>query len=181
MSGVFKIMRGKFQTRIKDRGYKKIVNELEKSHNATVTIGIHEGAGTYDKSDVKIVQVAFWNEYGTSKIPSRPFIRSTIDAKGRIFRKLTKSLWGDVVSLKKTTETALGALGTRIAIEIQGQILNSIAWAAPNSPSTTLKKSFGRGWMARPLIDSGTLLRSIGWQSKTNGIKSKVTKNPKGK
>jgi len=174
-------MKGKAKTVIKDRGYKKIIKEIENTNNAQVTIGIHKGAGTYEKSKVLISQVAFWNEYGTSRIPSRPFMRSTIDAKGGAFRQLTKSLWGDVLTLKKTTETALGALGTRIAIEIQGQILNSIAWAAPNAPSTTLRKSFNRGWTTRPLIASGTLLRAIGWQAEVNKVKSKVNKNPAGK
>lgn len=173
--------RDKFKTRIKDRGYKKIVKELGKTDKAYVTVGVHEGAGTYEKSNVLISQVAFFNEYGTSKIPSRPFIRSTVDAKGRAWKAFIKSLWGDVLARKKTTAIALGALGTRIGIEIQGQILNSISWAAANAPSTTMKKSFGRGWTTRPLMDSGTLLRSIAWQSTVDKLKSKVHKNPKGK
>ena len=175
------------RTIIKDRGYKKIINELEKTDNAFVTVGIHEGAGKYKKSKGQkgemplISQVAFWNEYGTSRAPSRPFIRSTIDSKGRAIRAFTKSLWGDVVRLRKSTKVALGALGTRVGVELQGRILNSISWAAANAASTTMLKSFGRGWTTRPLIASGTLLRAIGWQSSINKIKSKVHKNPMGK
>lgn len=171
--------KGKTTTKIKDRGYKKIISELGKTDKSFVTVGIHEGAGTYEKSKVLISQVAFWNEYGTSRIPSRPFIRSTIDTKGRAIRAFTKSLWGDVLRLRKTTRVALGALGTRVTNEIQGRITSSSSWAKVNAESTRLAKRFRRAkGKAQPLIDSWTMFRSIGWQSSVNKIKSKVTKNP---
>ena len=52
------------------------------SGNMTIKAGVLQSAGS-EKNGVPISQVATWNEYGTSRIPSRPFIAiATDESKG---------------------------------------------------------------------------------------------------
>lgn len=169
---------------VKDRGYSKIFKTIKEinSNLPHVTIGVHEDSGKYDDKDVTVAEVAFWNEYGTRIAPERSFIRSTVNENRAKYIKKTKELWNKVIKNEMTIEKALNQLGFMIAIDIQNKIktLNS----PPNAESTTYRKTFGRSettnkYLAKPLIDSALLLRSIGFQV-FNEVKSEVIKNPGG-
>lgn len=93
-----------------------------------------------------VAQVAFWNEFGTSRAPARPFFR------GMISRELGD--WGDKLGkfLKASdfdSDTALRALGT----DVKDALTQSIArWPADNAPSTVARKGFNKG-----LVDKGIM------------------------
>jgi hypothetical protein len=96
-----------------------------------------------------VAQVAFFNEFGTSRAPARPFFR------GMIHRE--QDSWGSKLgaNLKAAnykSDVALEALG----IDIKDALTNSIAtWPADNAPSTVARKGFNHG-----LVDKGVMQRS---------------------
>lgn len=98
-----------------------------------------------------VAQVAYWNEYGTATIPSRPFFRNTIAEKqdewAESSANILKSVDGDV-------KQALALIGEGVKGDIVETIQN---FREPeNAPSTVKKKGFNK-----PLIDTGDLWRAI--------------------
>lgn len=111
-------------------------------------------AGDGKSKPLPVAQVAFWNEYGTLNIPSRPFMRDMIERKS--------PRWGVALgnALRKTkydAEKALAIMGE----EIKGQLYNSINnWTSPpNAKRTVARKGFNK-----PLTETGRMLRSVDYQ-----------------
>jgi hypothetical protein len=100
-----------------------------------------------------VAQVAFWNEFGTSRAPARPFFRQMIG------RELGD--WGDKLgALLKAhefdTTVAFGLMGT----DIKDALTQSIAqWPADNAPATVKRKGFNHG-----LVDRGVMMRSTDFE-----------------
>ena len=57
---------------------KKFQKMLEDLNKLEVRIGIQQGVGSEDGVD--LVDIAMFNELGTVHIPSRPFLRDSVDA-----------------------------------------------------------------------------------------------------
>lgn len=112
--------------------------------NATYSAGDGEGNGLH------VAQVAFWNEFGTSRAPARPFMRQTIRAN--------QDEWGDDLAryLKAAgfdSEVALQALGIRV----RDQIVDAIQrWPGDNAPSTIARKGFDHGLVHRRTMKDAT-------------------------
>jgi hypothetical protein len=105
---------------------------------------------------IPIAQAAFWNEYGTTRAPSRPFFRTTIAQKSKD--------WGAklALALKATNydgQKALALLGQ----DMRDDVENSIAqWSDPaNAPLTIKIKGFDK-----PLVDSGDMQRAVDYEVK---------------
>jgi hypothetical protein len=100
-----------------------------------------------------VAQVAFWNEFGTSTAPARPFFRQMIARE--------QDGWGDKLakylrSADYDTETAFRLLG----LDIKDELTNAIAsWPGDNAASTIRRKGFNHG-----LVDSGVMQRATGFE-----------------
>ena len=136
---------------------KKLMSVLEKSKGAYVTIGIHEGAGSYPDGK-SVVQVALWNEFGTEHIPSRPFFRSSIDGNEALINKWREEMIENIVSKGWPVKKCLEAIGLRVQILIQNKIKSNMP--PPNAPRTIAQKQKD-GVAAETLIHSGLMLRSV--------------------
>lgn len=106
---------------------------------------------------IPIAQAAFWNEYGTTRAPSRPFFRTTIAQKSKG--------WGVKLgqAIKFTNydgQRALALLGQ----DMRDDVENAIAqWSSPgNAPLTIKIKGFDK-----PLVDSGDMQRAVDYEVKT--------------
>lgn len=137
-----------------DRFRRHLAALAAQATTAKVRVGIIEQAN-YDGSDGEsVAQVAFWNEYGTANIPPRPFFRNTIaehkDEWPKQAAALMEANGGDV---RQTLE--------RMGDGVKGQIVKTIQAfrEPPNAAATVKKKGFDK-----PLIDTGTLWRSIGYE-----------------
>lgn len=122
----------------------------QSSGSLKVRVGIFESAKYEDGTPV--AAVAFWNEYGTANIPPRPFFRNTVAAhKDEWPHQAAAILQANGGDMRQT----LALLGEGV----KGQIAESIQnlHEPPNAPATVRKKGFDK-----PLIDRGTLWRSIG-------------------
>jgi hypothetical protein len=129
------------------------------TRGGTLRVGFLENAKYTDRHPVRgtpraplhVATVAFWQEFGTANIPSRPFFRTTISNRSKD--------WGHNlgVALKATNmdgEAALRMLGQSMRDDVE----NSIAtWTIPgNAPRTIEIKGFDK-----PLVDEGTMQRAV--------------------
>lgn len=135
---------GKFKSALREAA--------KKAAGGKVKVGIVEQA-TYENGR-SIAQVAYWNEYGTATIPPRPFFRQTIAEH--------KDEWPEKAAavMRRNGGDATQTLEL-MGESVKGQLVETIQnfREPPNAESTVRKKGFNK-----PLIDTGTLWRSIGYE-----------------
>jgi hypothetical protein len=102
------------------------------------------------------VDIATWNEYGTKRIPSRPFIRISADTNKQAWAKMAQQCVNDVIDGDSPRE-AVQVIGHRMVEDIR-EVFGSSKLKA-NAPSTIAKK--GRN---EPLVDSGEMRRRVNFR-----------------
>lgn len=132
-----------------DRGYARIMaNFAALNDPKRLTVGVHQDAGA------EMVLIALSNEFGTSTIPARSFIRATIARnKRRYLDALSKAVMGAVID-GDDFEAALQDLGEGVAQDIRDWMV--ALDTPPNAPSTIAQKGEDN-----PLVDSGALQDAI--------------------
>jgi hypothetical protein len=156
----------KSETTVKDRGERAILRELESiGRGVSITTGVHlpEGGqlpryrGQID-GETPIAQYAFWQEYGTVKIPPRPTFGPTVTSNANLFLKQTRF---GMIKIYNGTGTVKGLMklqGVRIRRWLRSSIYNLSTPA--NSPKTIrTKRRKGRG--TNPLLFSRSFYNSI--------------------
>lgn len=148
-------------------GGKKITIALQAleqkiTRSGTLRVGFLENARYTDTHPVRhtkrqplhVAQVAFWNEFGTSRAPPRPFFRTTIARESATWgKKLTAAL----KHYNYDGELALRALGQSMRDDIEAAIAQ---WSSPgNAPATIRIKGFDK-----PLVDEGTMQRAVDYE-----------------
>jgi hypothetical protein len=167
---------------------KRIMKELGKLRGMAVHVGFTAGkkghgagnepvaADDYE-GGTTVAEVASWNEYGTSAIPSRPFMRDAFDKNAGDRDDKIKKLVGRVIDGSLDAETALKKLGADHVGQIQAEIRDGDF--APNAYSTVAAKakkakggatpeeikankqaSTGKA-LSTPLIDTGRMRQSV--------------------
>jgi hypothetical protein len=144
-----------------DRGYKKRLASIKKAAGGkTITVGIHETEGAVQSGDTTIADIATFNEFGTSRIPERSFIRSWFDDKKAENADLLERAMRAVASGKVANlDMALDQVGAKFAGDIQRGIRDGI-------PPENDEKTIERKGSSTPLIDKGALFQSITWKVK---------------
>jgi hypothetical protein len=101
-----------------------------------------------------VAQVAFWNEFGTTRTPARPFFRDTIAKQSKT--------WGDnlaaaLIATNYDGQKALALLGQSMRDDLE----NSIAQFSlrGNAPSTIKAKGFDK-----ELVDTGVMQRATDYE-----------------
>ena len=128
---------------------KKLAEIAQKMGGGAVEVGFMSGATYPDGTPV--AAVAFWNEFGTSRAPARPFFRGMINSESPTWA-------GKMAKLAEVTnyngEQVLGMMGE----DIQGALKQSINnFTTPElAPRTIERKGFNK-----PLIDTGHMINSI--------------------
>lgn len=135
----------------------KILAEIGGKAKGSVDVGFMSGATYPDGTPV--AQVAFWNEFGTSRAPSRPFFRAMIAKESAGWPEL---LGKAAVHYGYDAHQALSVIGEKINDDLKSSI---VGWQGPqNAPSTIAKKGFNK-----PLIDTGDMLRSTTYNVRMAG------------
>lgn len=154
-----------------DKGWKKLL-AIARAPAPVVAIGIQgEDAGKVADENGEITMVVlggvheFGREDGT--IPSRSYIRSTVDNRKVEYAQLQKRLAGLVISGKLDVKRALGLLGEKVKSDIQGAMERGLE--PPLAPSTIKGRIQGKAdakgrRVFKPLIDTGQLKNSITYQ-----------------
>lgn len=143
----------------------------------TITVGVHADAGaekhvppaapsavandtqaaandTGSRADLTVADVATFNEFGTSRIPQRSFIRAWFDESQDFIAKTLQSQMRLVLAGKLDAETA----AERIALACEGSMKQRISRGIPppNAPATIARKG-----SSKPLIHTGQLRNAI--------------------
>ncbi len=140
-----------------DRGWNKISNDARMLNRRGVKVGLMAGGPVQD--GVAVVDYATMNEFGTDKIPSRPFMRKTGDDADRPFQTFAVSIAGRMIEGKITADQVLDTLGLWYQARIRATIRSSPSWAAPNAPMTIALKG-----SSVPLIDHGVMVGAISYE-----------------
>ena len=134
----------------------KLSNMARKMTSGTVRVGFLESS-IYPVNEkgksLPVATVAFWNNFGTSRAPARPFFSNTVRDKS--------PEWGNdlakiAAAVGYETRAVLAAMGARIKDQIVKAIVD---WPADNAPSTVRIKGFNKG-----LIHRGTMQREVGYE-----------------
>lgn len=130
----------------------RVLADIADKMSGTVDVGFLNGATYPDGTSV--AQVAFWNEYGTTKTEMRPFFRTMIAVES--------FGWGILMGKAAKHYDYNGAMVLQfMGVKISEQLQQSIAgWRYPgNRPSTIAQKGFDK-----PLVDTGHMQNSVGFE-----------------
>ena len=118
-----------------------------------VRAGVMEDA-TNDAHE-RIATYAACNEFGTARIPPRPFMRKTLERERENWIRGVGALLKNGLS----PDEALEKTGKRMAENIEATIMSNMAPA--NAPSTIRRKNRAEAGRAGTLVDTGALVKSI--------------------
>jgi hypothetical protein len=137
-----------------DRGWESIKREMRRAHKLEVAVGVQ--VGSVDSEGNSVAAYGAYNEYGTSKIPSRPFMATAFD-EGRA------AIDADFVTQARLLQD--GKIGAHGALTVIGQrhaerIQNVISGRdfLPKLSESTIKRKKGS---TKTLVDTGALVNSI--------------------
>lgn len=138
----------------KDLGYKVILGRLEHLHG-TVKVGYFSDSGK-EPNGTTVAEVATYNEYGTGRIPARPFMRQTVDTKQNDWANLAQNIEKRVVG-GMGVHQGLELIGVRAKGHMQEMIDKGDF--APNAPATIRRKK-----SSHPLIDTGLMREKVSFK-----------------
>ena len=131
----------------KDTGWSEFVKSIQnfkKNDEEALGVGFE---------DPEVAKIAVFNEFGTSKIPERPFIRPTVDQNEKKYlNMMTKA--ADKIAKGTPADTAFMPVATTLQTDIQNAIKGL---KTPPNTEQTLEEKSG----ANPLIDTGKMLKSV--------------------
>ena len=133
--------------------------QIEELKKLQVRVGIQAGTAQTDEG-VDVLDIAVFNEVGTSNIPARPFMRESADSNKSAIEKVCKAQLQKITQ-GKTAEQALNEIGTMQVGFIQDKITKSKEWAEPNAESTIRQKTKNGNVGDTPLVDTGRMLQSV--------------------
>ena len=139
------------------RRFQRMLRELAEKE---VRIGFQQGESS-DENGTDMCDIAMWNELGTSNIPSRPFLRMSVDENEGKIKNFLKSKKADLVQ-GASAEQVLKEIGIFQKDLIQEKITNGNFEA--NAQATINKKG-----SSKPLIDTGRMRQSVNYVIKEKG------------
>lgn len=138
----------------------RFFRELQNLSTKQVRVGLKRGKkgkkhnGTSSKSD--LVDIALYNELGTSTIPSRPFLAQTVQMHEEEIKEMAAAEASQVLLGEKDSQMVFEVIGENVRQKVQNRI--NEGQFVPNAPSTIKRKGHDR-----PLIDTGTMRDSISY------------------
>nr|DAW76189.1 MAG TPA: virion morphogenesis protein [Caudoviricetes sp.] len=137
-------------------GLEKLDKELKYLQTHAVKVGV---LGNGSANGISVQDYAIFNEYGTSRIPARPFFRlsvGTANAQNEI-KEYMKQQVEQIIQGGMSAQQAYENLGTFIVQKIKKTIASG-NFAALN-PQTVKKKGH-----SKPLMDTHSLYESINYE-----------------
>ena len=119
---------------------------------ATLKVGFLEGSTAPNGQSMPLR--AALNEFGTSRMPPRPFFRSMVAAKSGEWPSAIGNL---LVANNYDAQKTLDQTGVAIKEQLQQSIRDLVS--PPLAESTVRKKGFDK-----PLIEHGDMLRAVSYQ-----------------
>lgn len=125
----------------------------------TLSVGVFSGA-TREGSKTTVAQYAAYNEFGTTRIPPRPFLRSTMEARQEEWTEAIKgSVSSNLKSGQFSNRSILEVVGKGAVKDVQAKIMSNMP--PPNAPAVTARKvRLGRTHIGT-LYDTGLMHASV--------------------
>lgn len=137
-----------------DKGFRDIKKALLSLRKKEIKVGIHADGGKNEKTGTLIVNYALANEYGTSKIPERSFMRSTYDEKQQEWNKTLDKIVNSVIEGDVDIAKKISLVGEQVVNDIKEKIDSNI-------PPVLSEATIKRKGSSRTLIDTGIMRASI--------------------
>lgn len=115
----------------------------------TVKVGFIQGQAGADQ-----VAIASYNEFGTSRIPERPFFRNAMAENKGGYGTLMRADAKKIIAGEQTMDRTLSRLGLKAQGDVQQSIVD--LRSPPNAPATIKKKG-----SSNPLIDTGAMRQAV--------------------
>lgn len=141
-------------TRIRDLGYNRIVREMALAAKKEVVVGVLNGVT--DTEGHSIAGYATDNEFGTDKIPSRPFMRTSFDSNAQAIATDFNKQGTALVTGAVSAQTALTIIGQKQADRIKNTI-TSVQFSPALSARTIAQKKGS----TKTLVDTGAMVNSV--------------------
>jgi len=145
----------------KDLGYDRIMKELRGlgKDDPSILVGIRQkdGQKVAEGEELNLATIAAFNEFGTSTIPSRPFLRSTVDENRSKYGEVIAKGLRAAIDGRQRFKVSLDRLGLMVVSDVQKKITDNDF--PRNAPSTIERKG-----SSKPLIDTGRLRQSIDYE-----------------
>lgn len=139
---------------------KKLERLLKELGEKQVRVGFQHGKAT-EEDGTDICDIAAWNELGTVNMPSRPFLRMSVDENEAKIKAFLRSQKKNILS-GASGEQVLKEIGIFQKDLVQEKITNGSF--APNAPSTVMAKG-----SSKPLIDTGRMRQSVNYVIQQKG------------
>jgi len=138
----------------RDLGWQAIKREMLRAKTLEVAVGILEGSKNGEGAS--IAEYATYNEFGTDKIPERPFMRTAFDeSKAKISQDMNRE--GKRMAMgQSTAQKALTIIGQRHASRIQNVITGRDF--LPKLAQSTIDAKKGSH---KTLIDTGAMVNAV--------------------
>lgn len=142
-------------TEMNDMGLRQLVERTNALAGTGVRVGYQVDSGRVDGVD--ILDIAVWNQFGTTKIPPRPFMTDVAIKYSHDVGLAMAHAARAVVNGRVTRLSALQQLGEFHQNQIRAHLVSGEF--TPNAPSTIKKKK-----SAVPLVDQGRhLIPGLRW------------------
>ena len=117
--------------------------------------------GTIEDTSADLCEVAAYNEFGTERIPPRPFMRRAIDDHKTEIKAFVEEAFATTMTSANSRQL-YNMIGTTLKGFIQWEIKTGNF--VPNARSTILKKL-----SSKPLIDTGHMRQSVMYEVRKKG------------
>ncbi len=142
-----------------DRGWKRFVQEMEKARTMEIAVGIFENSRNGEGES--IAEYATYNEFGTSKIPARPFMAISVDSNKQDIRRDIDTGMGRITDGSSTVHKELNRIGAKQASRVQATI------TGPNIPPPLSPVTVARKGSTKTLVDTGAMTNAVTWELRT--------------
>lgn len=166
----------KFSASVKriDHGYRQMQADFKKLDQGKLYVKAGVLGSTEKREDGKLTnaQLAIWLNYGTSKMPARPFIHPAFEAhRHEYIQILRKLVAGKAYRESFDYHRVLSIIGVKMASDMKKFVTQGPEVAPTNAPSTKRRKQAlnavrGGGKAqgdTRTLVDTGRLVASISY------------------
>ena len=138
---------------IVDHGWKEIQKNIKTLQKTDIKVGLIGG-----KADGHVIEYAGYNEFGTSRIPSRPFMRQTFEENES---RMSAAIGAAYASIQGGASVYPEV--NKIGLLYKGLIQRMIG---SNMPPGLKPKTIARKGSSKSLIDTGRMRQSIDFEVK---------------
>lgn len=142
---------------------KKLQKILKELADKEVRVGFQQGKAT-EEDGTDVCDIAAWNELGTVNMPSRPFLRMSVDDNSDKINSFMSAQKRSIIN-GESADRILKKIGIFQKDLIQEKITEGSF--APNASSTIKAKG-----SSKPLIDTGRMRQSVNFEIKQKGSDS---------